>query len=66
MNMKGHFGNYGGQFVPETLMYPLEELEAAYQAAQEDPAFRARLDYLFRYYSGRPTPLYHADRRSQD
>ena len=62
MNMKGHFGNYGGQFVPETLMYPLEELEAAYQAAQADPAFQARLDYLYHYYSGRPTPLYHAER----
>jgi len=60
--MKGHFGNYGGQFVPETLMYPLEELETAYQSAQADPAFQARLDYLFRYYSGRPTPLYHAER----
>jgi tryptophan synthase beta chain len=65
MNMKGHFGNYGGQFVPETLMYPLEELDAAYRAAQADPAFQARLDYLFRYYSGRPTPLYHAERLSQ-
>jgi len=62
MNIKGHFGNYGGQFVPETLMYPLEELETAYQAAQADPAFQSRLDYLFRYYSGRPTPLYHAER----
>jgi tryptophan synthase beta chain len=62
MNIKGHFGKYGGQFVPETLMYPLEELDAAYQAAQADPAFQARLDYLFRYYSGRPTPLYHAER----
>jgi tryptophan synthase beta chain len=62
MSMKGHFGNYGGQFVPETLMYPLEELETAYLAAQADPTFQARLDYLFRYYSGRPTPLYHAER----
>jgi tryptophan synthase beta chain len=62
MSIKGHFGNYGGQFVPETLMYPLEELDAAYQAAQADPGFQARLDYLFRYYSGRPTPLYHAER----
>jgi tryptophan synthase beta chain len=60
--MKGHFGNYGGQFVPETLMYPLEELDAAYQAAQADPMFQARLDYLFKYYSGRPTPLYLAER----
>jgi tryptophan synthase beta chain len=65
MNLKGHFGNYGGQFVPETLMYPLEELDAAYQAAQADPAFQARLDYLFHYYSGRPTPLYHAERLSR-
>jgi tryptophan synthase beta chain len=62
MSMKGHFGDYGGQFVPETLMYPLEELETAYEAAQADPTFQARLDYLFRYYSGRPTPLYHAER----
>src|SRR3954468_2860521 len=65
MNMKGHFGNYGGQFVPETLMYPLEELEAAYRAAQADPGFQSRLDYLFQYYSGRPTPLYHAERLTQ-
>ncbi|HEX5000760.1 MAG TPA: tryptophan synthase subunit beta [Terriglobia bacterium] len=60
--MKGHFGAFGGQFVPETLMYPLEELEAAYSAAQADPAFHARLDYLFERYSGRPTPLYFAER----
>jgi tryptophan synthase beta chain len=59
--MKGHFGNYGGQFVPETLMYPLEELEAAYRDAQHDPAFQAELDTLFHSYSGRPTPLYFAD-----
>ena len=60
--MKGHFGNYGGQFVPETLMHPLEELEAAYHAAQRDPAFQADLDHLFHNYSGRPTPLYFAER----
>ena len=60
--MKGHFGNYGGQFVPETLMHPLEELEAGYEAAQRDPAFHAQLDQLFRDYSGRPTPLYLAER----
>jgi tryptophan synthase beta chain len=60
--MKGHFGIYGGQFVPETLMYPLQELEEAYQSAQNDPAFQARLDYLFQNYSGRPTPLYNAGR----
>ena len=60
--MKGHFGNYGGQFVPETLMHPLEELEAAYDAAQRDPDFHAELDGLFKNYSGRPTPLYFAER----
>src|SRR5216110_1797712 len=59
---KGHFGSYGGQFVPETLMHPLEELESAYDAVQRDPEFHARLDELFRNYSGRPTPLYLAAR----
>ena len=60
--MKGHFGKYGGQFVPETLMHPLEELEAAYLEAQSDPGFQAELDDLFHNYSGRPTPLYSAKR----
>src|SRR6187549_3758119 len=60
--MKGHFGVYGGQFVPETLMYPLQELEEAYVAAQRDPAFQTQLDYLFHNYSGRPTALYNAQR----
>jgi tryptophan synthase beta chain len=60
--MKGHFGIYGGQFVPETLMHPLEELDEAYSAAQRDPEFQARLSYLFYNYSGRPTPLYNAER----
>jgi tryptophan synthase beta chain len=63
--MKGHFGKYGGQFVPETLMHPLEELEAAYDAASRDPEFHAELDHLFRDYSGRPTPLYFAERLTQ-
>src|SRR6267142_1526591 len=62
--MKGHFGNYGGQFVPETLMHPLEELEAAYAAAQKDPQFHAQLDDLLHNYSGRPTSLYLAERLS--
>jgi tryptophan synthase beta chain len=60
--MKGHYGNYGGQFVPETLMHPLEELEAAYAQAQRDASFHAELDQLFHNYSGRPTPLYFAER----
>ncbi len=60
----GHFGPYGGRFVPETLMAPLEELERAYFAAREDAAFRAELDGLLRNYAGRPTPLYYASRLS--
>ena len=60
--MKGHFGKYGGQFVPETLMHPLEELEGAYLEAQSDSGFQAELDDLFHNYSGRPTPLYSATR----
>jgi len=60
--MKGHFGVYGGQFVPETLMYPLQELEEAYASSKIDPGFQERLDYLFHNYSGRPTPLYNAER----
>jgi tryptophan synthase beta chain len=60
--MKGHFGNYGGQFVPETLMHPLEELESAYSQAQHDSSFQAELDRLFHNYSGRPTALYFAER----
>ena len=63
--MKGHYGSYGGQFVPETLMHPLEELEEAYRNAKEDSSFEARLDDLFRHYSGRPTPLYFAKRLSE-
>jgi tryptophan synthase beta chain len=59
---KGHFGDYGGKFVPETLMHPLEELERCYLEAKNDPAFLAELDYLYREYSGRPTPLFFAQR----
>ncbi len=61
----GHWGRYGGRFVPETLMAPLEELTAAYFSATRDPAFHAQLDDLLRNYSGRPTPLFHAERLSQ-
>jgi len=53
----GHFGPYGGRFVPETLMGPLQELERAYEEACIDPSFSAELNALFRTYSGRPTPL---------
>lgn len=61
----GHFGPYGGRFVPEVLMAPLEELETAYLAAREDGAFQSELDNLLRQYAGRPTPLYYAKRLSE-
>jgi tryptophan synthase beta chain len=56
------FGSYGGRYVPETLMAPLEELTSAYAAARNDPAFTAELDTLLRDYVGRPTPLTEAPR----
>jgi tryptophan synthase beta chain len=61
----GHFGPYGGRYVPEVLMAPVEELEAAYLAARDDPAFQAELAGLLHTYAGRPTPLYFAKRLSQ-
>ena len=62
---RGRYGPYGGRFVPETLMGPLQELEEAYAKAREDPSFQAELEALFRTYSGRPTPLTFARRLSQ-
>jgi tryptophan synthase beta chain len=59
---RGHFGPYGGRYVPETLMAPLEELEAAYAAARADRAFQAELDDLLTNFAGRPTPLECASR----
>ncbi len=61
----GHFGPYGGRFVPEVLMAPLEELEKAYREARQDPEFRRELDELLATYAGRPTPLYLARRLSE-
>jgi len=58
----GHFGPYGGQYVPETLMRALLELEKAYEEARRDPAFQKELDGLLADYVGRPTPLYFAER----
>jgi len=58
----GHFGQFGGMFVPETLMTPLLDLEKAYLEAREDPAFQAELDDLLKNYVGRETPLYFAER----
>ena len=61
----GHFGPYGGRYVPEVLMSPLEELENTYLAARKDPAFQQELDHLLHTYAGRPTPLYYARRLSE-
>jgi tryptophan synthase beta chain len=58
---KGYFGNYGGRFVPETLMSVLDELTKAYNRARAEPAFWAEFDSLSCNYSGRPTPLYFAE-----
>jgi tryptophan synthase beta chain len=62
----GHFGRYGGRFVPETLMAPLVDLTKAYVAAQRDGRFRAELAALLHDYAGRPTPLYFARHLSED
>ncbi|MDD5291667.1 MAG: tryptophan synthase subunit beta [Candidatus Omnitrophica bacterium] len=62
---KGHFGIFGGKFVPETLMPALKELEAEYRSSQKDKSFRKELDYLLSQYAGRPTPLYFAKNLSK-
>jgi len=62
---RGYFGPYGGRYAPETLIQPLEELTAAYEEAQRDPAFTAELERLLGTYAGRPTPLYLARRLSE-
>lgn len=59
---KGHFGIYGGKYVPETLMAPLQELERAYREAVRDPEFRATRDNYLKNYIGRATPLYLAEK----
>jgi len=62
---KGRFGKHGGQYVPEMLMGALEELEAAYEQAMADPAFTQQFEYYLREYVGRPSPLYLAERVSE-
>ena len=61
----GHFGIYGGRFVAETLMTPLEELEAAYMACRNDPSFLREFDEDLTHYVGRPSPLYFAERLTE-
>ncbi len=62
----GRFGPYGGKYVPETLMFALEELERAWEEANADPAFWERYNSLLKDYVGRPTPLYHAERLTKE
>jgi tryptophan synthase beta chain len=62
---RGYFGGFGGMYVPETLMHPLEELTSAYEAAKSDPSFQTELAHLRRDYTGRPTPLYLAERLTE-
>ncbi len=62
---RGRYGPYGGRYVPETLMAPLEELEQAYAYAQADPKFRTELDSLLHNFAGRPTPLQFASRLTE-
>jgi tryptophan synthase beta chain len=59
---RGYFGEFGGRYVPETLVEPVEELERAYLAVRDEPAFHAELDRLLKHYVGRPTPIYEARR----
>jgi tryptophan synthase beta chain len=62
----GHFGPYGGRYVPETLMHPLQELEAEYHRSQQDPGFQREFEYYLREFCGRPTPLYFAERLTRE
>jgi tryptophan synthase beta chain len=63
---RGHFGIFGGKFVPETLMAPLQELERAYLSIRKDPLFRSELTSYLKDYVGRPTPLYFAERLTEE
>src|SRR5215203_1544301 len=65
-DVRGRFGPYGGRFVPETLMFALEQLDAAYREAQSDPAFTAEFTRLLNEYVGRPSRLYFAERLTKE
>src|SRR3546814_928640 len=62
---RGHFGQFGGRYVAETLMPLILDLERHYRAAQADPAFKAEFDYLLKHYVGRPSPLWFAERLTE-
>ncbi|MCA3175657.1 MAG: tryptophan synthase subunit beta, partial [Burkholderiales bacterium] len=63
---RGHFGPYGGVFVSETLMHALQELREAYARYQQDPEFIAEFQRELKYFVGRPSPIYHAKRWSEE
>src|SRR6202051_5415038 len=63
---EGHFGRYGGRYVPETLMPLVLAVEAAYKAAKADPSFQAELDYYLKHYVGRPSALWFAERLTKE
>ena len=63
---RGHFGQFGGRYVAETLMPLVLDLDREYRAAKEDPAFKAEFDDLLEHYVGRPSPLYHAERLTEE
>ncbi len=65
-DVQGHFGPYGGRYVPETLMHPLKELEAEYFRAQHDAEFQREFEYYLKEFCGRPTPLYFAERLTRE
>ena len=65
-NKAGFYGEYGGKFVPETLMYAIQELEETYEASKKDPAFQKKLNYYLKQYVGRENPLYYAERLTKD
>src|SRR5471030_812881 len=65
-DVHGHFGPYGGRYVPETLMHPLKELEEEYFRAQHDPEFQRELDYYLKEFTGSPTALYFAERLTKE
>lgn len=64
-DLQGHFGQYGGSFVAETLVHALDELREAYEKCRADPAFQAEFDYEMQHFVGRPSPVYHARRWSE-
>src|SRR5512136_827919 len=65
-DVRGHFGPYGGRYVPETLMHPLQELEQEYLRAVKDIEFQKEFDYYLKNFCGRPTPLYFAERLTRE